>query len=171
VKRSFGGAIKVAAGMVSRKRKRYEEGDEGEEDGEGQGRGGEGIVTRGMSAGRMSTRSDMVVVQPSPTARRRPTMNGGDKYDGITVKDVSKGKTDRQSDGANMPNRTPPMEREKTVTLDLSNIKNISAKGSGENTPIISTNGSISGSSAVNKPHGKNLRSKGTNPQISRKSN
>ena len=166
MKRSFGGAIKVAAGMVSRKRKRYEEEEGGEEQGEGQGRGDEGIVTRRMSAGRMSTRSDMVVVQPSPTERRRATTNGGDKYDGITVKEANRGKGDRQSDGPSTPTTTPPVEREKTVTLDLSNIKNVSAKASGENTPIRSTNGSISGTSAIQKPHGKSLRSKGTNPQI-----
>jgi hypothetical protein len=109
----------------------------------------------------------MVVVQPSPTERRRATTNGGDKYDGITVKKVNRGKGDRQSDGPGTPTTTPPVEREKTVTLDLSNIKNVSAKASGENTPIRSTNGSISGTSAIPKPHGKSLRSKGTNPQIS----
>lgn len=170
VKRSFGGAIKVAAGMVSRKRKRYEEGDAGEGAEEGQGKGEEGIVTRRISAGRMSTRSDIVVVQPSPSERRRATTNGEDKYDGIsgkdTDKDTGKGKDGPQSDDPSTPARTPPVEREKTVTLDLSGIKNFSAKASGEDTPIRSTNGSISGTFAIQKPHGKNLRSKGTFPQI-----
>ena len=173
MKRSFGGAIKVAAGMVSRKRKRYEEGEAGDEGGEARGREEEGIMTRRMSAGRMLTRSDIVVVQPSPSERRRTTMtaatttNGGDKYDGIIGEDTSKGKGDRKSDGPPTPTTTLAVDRDKTVTLDLSNIKNFSsAKGSGENTPIRSTNGSISGTSVVQKPHGKNLRSKGNVAQI-----
>ena len=168
MKRSFEEAIKVAAGMVNRKRKRYQEGEVGEESREGEGKGEGGMVTRRMSAGRMSTRSDMVVVQPSPSERRRTTTNGADKYDGISGKDGTRGKGDQQSDGSSTSSRTAPVEREKTATLDLSKLK-VVTKESGDNTPLRSANGSISGTSATIKPHhGKNLRSKGAfrNPGI-----
>ena len=161
MKRSFGGAIKVATGMVGRKRKRYDEGDGGEEaDGE-RGNREERVLTRRMSAGRMSTRSDMVVVQPSPPRRRKTASNGRDVHDRIIVKEGEKPGRNTQSNGVRTPSMTLPVEREKPVTLDLSNIKTIT-KGPGENTPIKSPNGSTSETSIVMKPiHEKTLRSRG----------
>ena len=113
------------------------------------------IITRRMSLGRMSTRSDIIVeISPSQGQQRQSstttaTSSVKNDTDGIT----SQGKNGRQSDVS--------PEQGKLVTVETSGMKTATAT-EGNNTPVRSTNGSISGTSVTHKPRRIHTRSKST---------
>ena len=106
------------------------------------------ILTRRMSARGTPTRSD-IAVEKTPD-ERKSSRNGGKKLDMTSGRDASRVKVPRQPDVA---------EREKPLSLEVPKSK--SAKGTAENTPARSINGSISGTSSVYKTRRMITRSKG----------
>lgn len=117
------------------------------------------IITRTMSLGRMSTRSDIIVeISPSQRRQRQSSTNTTtstvkNDTDGMT----SRGNSSRQSDVS--------PERGKLVSVEIPGMKKLTAT-EGNSTPVRSTNGSISGTSVTHKPHRIHTRSKSTFPTI-----
>ena len=121
-------------------------------------RRGREIITRKMSAGRMSTRSDIIVeISPNQQQRQSSTTTATSSVrndpDGMT----SRGKNARQSDVS--------PERGKVVSMEISGMKKVTATEDID-TPVHSTNGSISGTSITYKPRRIYTRSKSTFPTI-----
>ena len=117
------------------------------------------IITRRMSVARMSTRSDIIVeITPSQQRRRQSstttaTSSVKNDPDGMT----SQGRNSQQSDVS--------PERGKLVSVEISGMKKFTAT-EGNNTPVRSTNGSVSGTSIIHKPRRIHTRSKSTFPTI-----
>lgn len=111
------------------------------------------IIGTKMSAGRMSTRSD-IVVEKSPNQRRDALNNAVGNTDRDVVKHTSRTGSGRESGIPSL------LERRKPLALDLSAAK--SATETAENTPTLSMNGSVSGTSVTQRIHRKNAKNKGT---------
>lgn len=116
------------------------------------------IITRRMSLGRMSTRSDIIVeISPSEGRQRQSSTTATSSVKNDTDRITSRGKNGRQSDVS--------PERGKLVTVETPGMKTATAT-EGNNTPVRSTNGSISGTSGTHKPRRIRTRSKSTFPTI-----
>jgi hypothetical protein len=105
------------------------------------------IVTRRMSVGRMSTRSD-IMVEKSPNIRRQSLITANTKD---VIKDPPAVRNGRHSSSP---------ERERLITVEVSGVKSTKGTTTGEITPIRSLNGSVSGS-VTPKNRRINTRSKG----------
>jgi hypothetical protein len=155
VKQSFVVGIKVARGGMLTRRKRHSQRHDAGADVDERGsesphaRKKRNVNTKGPSAGRMTTRSD-IVVERAPNERRNSAHPVSGKIDRNIGNDTSKLKATRQSDVVPMP------ERETTIPVELPAIK--SAEAIGDNTPLRSVNGSPSGRS---KTHHINTGNKG----------
>jgi hypothetical protein len=109
--------------------------------------GDTGVLTRRMSTGRRAVRSDVTV---------KALDEGRDVAGGRTTREASRNRSGRNSD-------VPRVSlQDKTVSL-LATAAN-SPKATAEQTPTQSASGSVSGTSATQRVHKINTRSKGTCP-------